>query len=136
MQQLPASMWPRKIRTFTTGNLMSVVCPTVCRVQVPEHKANMSFAECAKKIHGKTKTHGKIMVCRVLFYAHGKEILCRVFFWHTAKHDFAVCFILAHGKVINFFCLLTSKLFLLFTYNMWHFMLKFGIFLYLFVIFN
>ena len=30
----------------------------------------------------------------------------------------------------------TSKVFLLFTYNMWHFILKFGIFLYLFVIFN
>jgi hypothetical protein len=65
-----------------------------------------------------------------------------VFFFHTAKFavcffvTIAVCFILAHGKVINFFCLITSKFFLHFTYNMWYSILKFGIFLYLFIIFN
>ena len=38
-----------------------------------------------KKTHGKTKVHGKVIICRVLFFAHSKEILCSVFFWHTVK---------------------------------------------------
>ena len=87
--------------------------------------------------------------------AHGKQLFCHVSpkkrtanVRHTAKPCFDVCFSLTHGKVINLSCdfftrqsnkifpLLTSKLFMLFTYNMWHSMLKFDTFLYLFVIFN
>jgi hypothetical protein len=44
--------------------------------------------------------------------------------------------IIALGKQIGFFPLLPSKLFLLSTYNMWYSMLKFGIFLDIFAIFN
>jgi len=57
-----------------------------------------------KKTHGKTKAHGKVMVCRVLFLAHGKEILCRVFFCDTRQsHGLPCAFFLAHGKAIKFF---------------------------------
>ena len=103
-----------------------------------------------------SRAHGKHQFCQVsskntrqnkstrqshalpcAFFSHGKEILCCVFLFDTRQSlTFAMCFILAHGKVINFFCLLTSKLFLLFTYNMWYSILKFDIFLYLFIIFN
>ena len=71
----------------------------------------------------KLKHTAKSCFAVCFFLAHGKEY-------------FVVCFILAHGKVIKKFCLLTSKLFLHFTYNMWYSMLKFDTFLYLFVIFN
>ena len=54
---------------------------------------------------------------------HGKETLLPSVFCGSRQNN-------------NFFSLLTLKLFLFFTYNMWYSMLKFGIFLYLFVIFN
>ena len=91
---------------------------------------------CSRKHTAKpkhTQSHG--LPC-AFFSTRQRNTLPCAFLWHTAKSWFAVCFFLAHGKAINFFCLLTLKLFLLFTYNMWHSMLKFDTFLYLFVIFN
>ena len=83
---------------------------------------------------------GHLTACRSL----AKVQLCRVFFLSTRQNDkFAECFSLALGKMISlpsvfpqhsakpklFFPLLPSKLFLPSTYNMWYYMLKFGIFL-------
>ena len=91
-------------------------CCRVCsrkHTAKPKHTAKSWFAVCFFLAHGMCffVTHGKVMVCRVLFFGTRQS-----------------------NKI--FFCLLTLKLFLLFTYNMWHSMLKFDTFLYLFVIFN
>jgi len=103
-----------------------------------------------------SRAHGKHKFCQVCLKKHiaklkhtTKSLFTVCFFWLTAKKYFAVCFFVTHGKTrfyrVFYFgtrqnnkknYLLTSKLFLLFIYNMWYSMLKFDIFLYLFVIFN
>ena len=49
---------------------------------------------------------------------HTAKILPCTFFWHMAKLIVCRVLFLAHGKVIIFFSLLTSKFFLPTTYNM------------------
>ena len=117
--------------------------PRFCRVRQGLPSANSrahgkhKFCRvCTRKHTVKLKHTAKSCFAVCIFLAHGKEYFAVCFFWHMAKLNFAVCFILAHGKVIKKFCLLTSKLFLHFTCNMWYSMLKFDTFLYLFVIFN
>ena len=82
-----------------------------------KHTAKSCFAMCF------FVTHGKEYFAVCFFVTHGKAKLCRVFYFGTQQSN-------------KIFCLLTSKLFLHFTYNMWYSMLKFDTFLYLFVIFN
>jgi hypothetical protein len=74
----------------------------------------------------------KLWVCHVLFP------------WHTANQWLWRVLFLTHSILytykIRYFILTknlsTSKLFLLSMYNIWYLILKFGMFLYLFVIFN
>ena len=121
----------------TTGNFDFAVCTIVCRVQIHGHTVNMIFAECAQEnTRQNQSTRQSYGLPCAFFSTRQRNTLPCVFLWHTAKLNFVVCFILAHGKVIKKICLLTSKFFLHFTYNMWYSMLKFDTFLYLFVIFN
>jgi len=104
-----------------------------------------------QKTLGKINTLGKQFFAEcTIFGALGKEkCLPSVFFLHSAKISLLSALFLALGKdydspsvfftlgkELNFFPLSTSKIFLLSTYNMCYSMLKFGIFLYLFAIFN
>jgi len=79
-----------------------------------------------------------LLLYRVLCEKHSvKKGVCRVPKKNTQqRRGFAECFFLALSKEISFFSLLTFKLFLLCTYNMWYSMLNFGIFLDLLAIFN
>ena len=99
-----------------TRRIISLLCTHRAKIQ---HTAKICFVVC-------------------FFLAHGQSIntLPCIFFWHTTKDDFAMRFILTHGKVIKKIYLFISKLFLLFIYNMWCSILKFDVFLYLFVICN
>jgi len=105
--------------------------PKICRGQLLKHMANNSFAVChLKDAQQMLGTRQSLAVCFVLTHvalcfilAHGKVMFCCVLFF-------------ARSKGIKKFLFSPRKLFMLFTYNMWHSMLKFGKFLYLFAIFN
>ena len=107
----------------TVGNRHFAECFYVCRVHSLRHSANKLFAKCCKKNTRQTrqKTLGKLekkhstklgtrqinMFAECNYLALGKEIcLPSVIIWHTTKN--------------SFFSLLTLKLFLLSTYNMWY----------------
>ena len=85
----------------------------------------------AKQRHSATNRHVDIrqLVCRPLG-------VCRVSVSGTRQtNKFAECFFCTQ-QINKFFSLLTLKLFLLSTYNMWYSVLSFGIFLDPFAIFN
>ena len=68
---------------------MFSLCHKVFRVQLIGHTVKNLFAGCT---NGKDITHGKAMVCRVLFL-------------RTTKNYFVMCFFLAREKVIKLPCI-------------------------------
>ena len=94
-------------KSSTTGNSMFAVC----FLSDTQQRATLSCATI--KTPDLKKTHGKSILCRVLFLAHGKSILCRVpFLWHTANPYFVVCQIFfGTRQKSNFFLLLHQNFF-------------------------
>ena len=76
------------------------------------------------------------MFAECIFLHSAKIFLPSVLFLALRKDYDSPSVFFTLGKELNFFPLSTSKIFLLSTYNMCYSMLKFGIFLYLFAIFN
>ena len=88
----------------TTGNSMFAYVSlfAVCFLSGTRQRATLPYA--TTKTPGLKKTHGKSILCRVLFLAHGKSILCRVtFLWHMANPYFAVCLFFCTRQKSNFF---------------------------------
>ena len=111
-------------RSLTLPENLNLPCVSIFAVCFLSGTRQRATLPCATtKTPGLKKTHGKFMLCRVLFLAHGKTMLCCVpFFWHTAKsivyrvskistrQSMDLPYFFAHDKII-FFSFLNSKLF-------------------------
>jgi hypothetical protein len=101
------------------------------------HTANYDFAMCFLC----TRQNNNLLSSTVRI-RYGHYGLWCAFYWHMAKnllcrvrsidklrqHGFAVCLLEAHGKIRQKNHLMSSKPFSRSKYNMWYFILKFGIF--------
>ena len=121
----------------TTGNSQFAECKGVCRVQSFEHSTKKLFTECcSKNTRQNSCTRQKRGFAECEKKTLGKERGLPSAKKILGKEGGLTSVFLALGKEISFFSLLTLKLFLLCTYNMCYSMLKFGIFLNQFAIFN
>ena len=126
----------------TLGKIMSLGKQTLCRVLKNIRQTMKKHS--AKHRHSTTNCHVDIrqLVCRPLEVywvsvsgTRQRNKFAECFFCTRQRNKFAECFF-CPPQINKFFSLLTLKLFLLSTYNMWYSMLRFGIFLDLFAIFN